>query len=124
MNTLERFHIYNETKSGNQINDKCTVIPNLFFDTLILKYTNRGQSPLKLPLPTVTSLSHNLQHNQHVLLLNSTTIVIIRMPSHTSYFYRSSTSNYTKYLLFQNHFHVEKTSIITPDIHSLNTVYE
>jgi len=46
VNTLERFHIYNETKIDNQINDKCTVRPNIIFDMLILKYTNRGQSPL------------------------------------------------------------------------------
>jgi hypothetical protein len=46
MNTLERLYIYNETNIDNQINDKCTVRPNVIFDTLILKYTNRGQSPL------------------------------------------------------------------------------
>jgi hypothetical protein len=40
--TLERFHIYNETKIGNQINDKCTVRPDIIFNTLILKYTNKG----------------------------------------------------------------------------------
>jgi hypothetical protein len=36
-NTLERFHIYNETNIDNQINDKCTIRPNIIFDTLILK---------------------------------------------------------------------------------------
>ena len=46
MNTLERFHIYNETKIDNQLNDKCRVRPDIIFDTLILKYTNRGHSPL------------------------------------------------------------------------------
>ena len=37
MNTLERFHIYNEKNIDNQINYKCTVGPNIIFDTLILK---------------------------------------------------------------------------------------
>jgi hypothetical protein len=46
MNTLVRFHIYNETKIDNQINDKCTDRLNIIFHTLILQYTNRGQSPL------------------------------------------------------------------------------
>ena len=35
MNTLERFHIYNETKLDNQINDKRTVKQNIIFDTII-----------------------------------------------------------------------------------------
>jgi len=43
INTLEIFHIYNETKIDNQINDKCTDRLNLIFDTLIPQYTNRGQ---------------------------------------------------------------------------------
>jgi len=43
MNTLERFHIYNDTKIDNQIK---RVRPDIIFDTLILKYTNRGHSPL------------------------------------------------------------------------------
>lgn len=43
---LERFHNYNETKIGNQINDKCTVRPDIIFNMLILKYTNKGQSSL------------------------------------------------------------------------------
>lgn len=30
--------------------------------------TNRGQSPLQLPLPIVTSLSHKLQHGQHACI--------------------------------------------------------
>ena len=37
MNTLERFYIYNETKLDNQINDKCTVKPNIIFETIIQK---------------------------------------------------------------------------------------
>ena len=65
INTLERFHIDNETKTDNKINDNCTVRPYINFDKLIPKYTNRGQSPVKLPLPIATLLSHKLQHNQH-----------------------------------------------------------
>jgi hypothetical protein len=74
INTLERFHIDNETKTDNKINDNYTVRPYINFDKLIPKYTNRGQSPVKLPLPIATLLSHKLQHNQHaryVLPLNS-----------------------------------------------------
>jgi hypothetical protein len=128
INALARFHIDNETKPDNQINDKNTVRPYIFFDTLILKYTSRGQSPLTLQLPIVVSLSYKLQHTQHARVrldsqLHNKTVGI-RTRSHTSYLYCNSTSNYTKYLSFQNHFHVEKTSITTLDIHSLNTVYE
>jgi len=44
MNTLERFHIHNKTKLDNQINDKCTVKPNIIFDMTIQRNANRGQS--------------------------------------------------------------------------------
>lgn len=64
--TLEKFHMYNETKTNNQINDKCTVRPKIVYDTLILKYTKRGKSPLQLPLPIITSLNHTLQYSEHV----------------------------------------------------------
>jgi hypothetical protein len=37
MNTLERFHIYNEKRIDNPINNKCTVKYNLIFNTLIHK---------------------------------------------------------------------------------------
>jgi len=33
MDTLERYYIYKETKSNNQINDKLTVKPNAIFET-------------------------------------------------------------------------------------------
>ena len=32
MDTLERFHIYSETRENNQINDKNTIKPNTIFD--------------------------------------------------------------------------------------------
>lgn len=37
MNTLERFHMYNVKRLGNQVNDKCSVKYNAtrIFDTLI-----------------------------------------------------------------------------------------
>jgi hypothetical protein len=35
LNTLERFHIYAETKKQNQINDQHTVFPNVIFDKLL-----------------------------------------------------------------------------------------
>ena len=43
MNTLERFHIYNQTRLDNQINDKCTVKHNPIFKTIIHK-NSRGHS--------------------------------------------------------------------------------
>jgi len=35
MDTLESFHIYKETKAGNQINDRMTVKENTIFETVI-----------------------------------------------------------------------------------------
>jgi hypothetical protein len=46
MNTLEKFHIYDETKLDNQITDTCTVKPNIIFDMIIQRNANRGQSTL------------------------------------------------------------------------------
>ena len=42
METLERYYIYRETKSNNQINDKLTVKPNAIFETLIHEPPQRG----------------------------------------------------------------------------------
>jgi len=44
MDTLERYYIYKETKSNNQINDKLTVKPNAIFETLIQEAPHRGHS--------------------------------------------------------------------------------
>lgn len=41
MDTLEKFHIYNETKLGQQIDDKNTVTQNILFDTVIQKVSDR-----------------------------------------------------------------------------------
>ena len=43
MATLGRFCIYNETKLENQVNDNCTVISIIIFDTIIQNNTDRGQ---------------------------------------------------------------------------------
>ena len=43
-NTLERFHIYNETKLDNQINDKWMIKFNIIFDTIIQRNTSIGHS--------------------------------------------------------------------------------
>ena len=48
MNTLERFHIYNETKSDNQINDKGTVKQNIIFDTTIPESSGRWRPTQQL----------------------------------------------------------------------------
>jgi hypothetical protein len=133
LKTLERFHNDNETKTVNKINDKCTVKLYIIFDTLILKYTNRVQSQLWGTFPAVTSLSHKLRHNQHARVCLAFQLhkkkrkkkkkkLIIRTRSHPPYVYCNSISIYTKYLSLQNHLHVEKASITTPDTHSLNIV--
>jgi len=44
MDTLERYYIYKETKSNNQINNKLTVKPNTIFETLIHEAPHRGHS--------------------------------------------------------------------------------
>ena len=44
MDTLERYYIYKETKSNNQINTKLTVKPNAIFETLIHEAPYRGNS--------------------------------------------------------------------------------
>jgi len=44
MDTLERFYIYKETKSNNQINDKLTVKANAIFETVIHKDPYGGHS--------------------------------------------------------------------------------
>jgi hypothetical protein len=46
MNTLERFHIYNETTLVNRINDKWMIKSNLIFDTIIQRNTSRRHSML------------------------------------------------------------------------------
>ena len=42
MDTLERFHIYDETGRNNQINDKNTVLQNIIFDTILHASADRG----------------------------------------------------------------------------------
>jgi hypothetical protein len=41
LDTQEKINIYKETRINNQINDKCTVKPNVIFGTLILEDTDR-----------------------------------------------------------------------------------
>jgi tRNA U38,U39,U40 pseudouridine synthase TruA len=43
LDTLERFHIYKETKLGTQISDKLTVQSNPIFEALIQNDPHRGQ---------------------------------------------------------------------------------
>jgi len=42
LDTMEKFYIYKKTRINNQINDKCTVKPNVVFETLILEDTDRA----------------------------------------------------------------------------------
>jgi hypothetical protein len=57
MNTLERFHIYNETNLDNQINDKGRVKQSIIFDTIIQRSSGRGHSTLQPTLSTLTLFS-------------------------------------------------------------------
>jgi hypothetical protein len=41
MDTMERFHIYKETCINNQTNDKNSAKPNIIFETIVRKNTNR-----------------------------------------------------------------------------------
>jgi len=47
MDTLEGFHIYKETKHGNQINDRLTVRENATFETIVQEdpYMRRAAPP-------------------------------------------------------------------------------
>ena len=42
MDTLERFHVYKETKLENKINDRNTITQNILFDAIIQKKSSRG----------------------------------------------------------------------------------
>jgi hypothetical protein len=42
MNTIERFHIYHETKLNNQINNRHTAEPNAIFEALVLMHSDKG----------------------------------------------------------------------------------
>jgi hypothetical protein len=44
MNTLGKFHVYNEIKLDNQINDKCMIKSNVIFDKI--RNTSRGHLQL------------------------------------------------------------------------------
>jgi len=44
LDTLEGFHIYKETKAGNQINDKLTVRENAIFETIVQEDPYRGST--------------------------------------------------------------------------------
>jgi hypothetical protein len=44
LNTLEKFHIYKETKNNNQLNDRNTVMPNAIFYTILCNNARIAQS--------------------------------------------------------------------------------
>jgi len=46
LDTMEKFYIYKEARINNQINDKCTVKPNVVFETLILDDTDSAHVTL------------------------------------------------------------------------------
>jgi len=44
MDTPEGFHIYRETKTGNQINDRMTVRENAIFESILQEDPYRGRA--------------------------------------------------------------------------------
>jgi hypothetical protein len=64
LKTLEKFYIYKETSINNQLNDKCTVKPNVIFDTLTQTDTVRSQST---PTEPVSSLYISVTSNTHAI---------------------------------------------------------
>jgi hypothetical protein len=44
MNAIECFHIYNETKANNQINDRLTVRENAIFEAIVQEDPYRGHA--------------------------------------------------------------------------------
>ena len=46
LHTTEKFHSYKVTQMNNQLNDKCTVKPNVIFETLILADADRAHITL------------------------------------------------------------------------------
>jgi hypothetical protein len=44
MNAIESFHIYNETKANNQINDRLTVRENAIFEAIVQEDPYRGHA--------------------------------------------------------------------------------
>jgi len=49
VDTLEGFHIYKETKAGNQTNDRLTVKENAIFETIIQEDPYRVRAPPPQP---------------------------------------------------------------------------
>jgi hypothetical protein len=49
MDTLECFHIYKETKAGNQINDRLTAKENAIFKIIIQEDSYKGHSAPSQP---------------------------------------------------------------------------
>jgi hypothetical protein len=49
MDTIEKFHIYDETRKNNQINDKNTVRPNAIFDVIVRELPDRAHPPNQAP---------------------------------------------------------------------------
>ena len=49
IDTIEGFHIYKETKAGNQINERMTVKENTIFETVIHQDPYRRHAALHQP---------------------------------------------------------------------------
>jgi hypothetical protein len=60
LNTSERFHIYDVTKKGLQMNDTFTDIHNPIFDILIKTHTQTTTTHSTIPPPTHTNETHSI----------------------------------------------------------------
>jgi hypothetical protein len=68
MDTLEKFHIFRETKLNNQINDKLTVKLNIIFETIVRHDHHRGLPDMytkdrQQPAPVSQESSSNSQQH-------------------------------------------------------------
>jgi hypothetical protein len=68
LNTLEKYHIYTETKADNHLNDEHTIFPNTIFDLLITAAHHKTPLPPGHPLATYKNHHHTLK-TQHELFV-------------------------------------------------------
>jgi hypothetical protein len=108
MNTMEKFHIYIETLKNNQINDKCTVRPNVIFDTIAQHNPDRTFNPSLTPLPPLSYFLHATANGRtphsfltskyrfHIILYARLYHTRYSYNTYTCYFYYRSCTQYTE----------------------------
>jgi len=94
MDTIERYHIYKETKNGTQINDKNTVKPNRIYETIIQGEADRMRLRNR---PTDNRIQDKIHHRTthftiHRQFLNTTASINL-----TSWKFHTSTPKKTSH---------------------------